>query len=138
MRHKSIINANVKVSKKVKCILPIVGNLTKSLAEIDIINFIKVSPDFLQASSEVTEGRVKIPITKPEHPTAIGIYLIIDSAYKDVQFYEITSAIKGYGGKMVSAVFNSLTKDWHGVVVMDWSDGFWGRMKEKYHNLEIM
>ena len=55
-----------------------------------------------------------------------------------MQFYEITSATKGYGAKMVDAVLRALPEGWTGVVVMDWSGGFWKRMSEKYENLEIM
>lgn len=72
---KSIVNVDIKISKKVKSIHPIIENFTNNLSEIDVINFIKVSPDFLQASSETTEGRIKTPITEPGHPTAIGLSL---------------------------------------------------------------
>jgi hypothetical protein len=41
------------------------------------------------------------------------------------QFFEMNSATKGYGGKMVNAVLKDLPEEWDGVVVIDWSDGFW-------------
>ena len=88
------------------------------------------SLDFLQASSEVTKGRIKTPITKPGHPTAIGVSLILDLDHKDIQFFEMNSATKEYGGKMVDAVLKDLPKVWNGVVVVDWSDGFWDKMKK--------
>lgn len=135
---KTITNANIFVSNKIKEIHPVVEKITKNLSEIELIKFIRIKPDFIQASSEVTEGRVKTPITKPGHPTAVGVSLIIDFAYNDVQFYEMTSAVKGYGRKMVDAVFKSLPRNWNGVVVMDWSDGFWDKMQKSYKNLEIM
>lgn len=135
---KAGINAKITVSRKIKKIDPVVENIANNLAEIDAIHFIRVSPDFLQASSEATEGHLKTPITKPGHPTAIGVSLIIDFDYGDVQFFEMTSAIKGYGQKMVDAVLNALPQEWNGVVVMDWSDGFWDKMKEKYRNLLIL
>lgn len=128
----------ITVSKKVKEIHPVVKDIIENLAELEFIHFIRLSPEYLQASNELTEGRVKIPVTKPEHPTAIGVYLIIDIAYKDIQFYEITSVIKGCGGKMVDAVLKALPKGWNGVVVMDWSNGFWDKMAEKYKNLYIL
>ena len=128
----------ITVSKKVKEIHPVVKYIVENLAELDFIHFIRVSPEFLQASNEVTEGRIKIPVTKPNHPTAIGVDLIVDITYKNIQFYEITSAIKGCGGKTVDAVLKSLPKDWNGVVVMDWSHGFWDKMKEKHKNLYIL
>jgi hypothetical protein len=49
---------------------------------------------------------------------------------KDIQFFEMNSATKGYGRKMVDAVLKDLPKEWNGVVVMDWSDGIWGKMKK--------
>ena len=63
--------------------------------------------------------------------------MIIDIAYKYIQYYEITSAIPGCGGKMVDAVLKALPQDWKGVVVMDWSQGFWEKMEERHKNLEI-
>ena len=128
----------ITVSRKVKEIHPVVKHIVDNLAELDFIHFIRVSPEFLQASNEVTEGRIKVPVSKPDHPTAIGVYLIIDIANKDIQFYEMNSAIKGCGGKLVDAVLKALPQDWSGVVVMDWSHGFWDKMKEKHKNLYIL
>ncbi|ODS32849.1 MAG: hypothetical protein SCARUB_02008 [Candidatus Scalindua rubra] len=135
---KTITNADIFVSNKIKKIHPVVEIISKNLSEIELIKFIRIKPDFIQASSEVTEGRIKTPITKPDHPTAVGLSLIIDFAYNNVQFYEINSAVKGYGRKMVDAVFKSLPNNWSAVVVMDWSDGFWDKMQKSYKNLEIM
>ncbi len=83
------------------------------------IDFHKISLDFLQASSEATKGRIKTSITKPGHPAAIGVSLILDFDHKDIQFFEMNSATKGYGRKMVDAVLKDLPKAWNGVVVMD-------------------
>ena len=130
--------AKTTVSRKVKEIHPVVRHILDNLAELDFIHFIRLSPEILQASNEITEGRIKIPVSKPDHPTAIGVYLIIDIANKDIQFYEMTSAIKGCGGKLVDAVLKALPQDWSGVVVMDWSHGFWDKMKEKHKNLYIL
>lgn len=55
-----------------------------------------------------------------------------------IRFYEITSAVKGQGSKMVEAVMKAIPKDWQAVVVMDWSQGFWEKMEERYPNLNIM
>ncbi len=68
-REMSKNKANIIVSRKIKEIHPVVDNIVNNLAEIDPIKFIKISPDFLQASSETTKNRLKIPITKPEHHT---------------------------------------------------------------------
>lgn len=130
--------AKITISNKIKKIHPVVKNIIGNLSELEFIHFIKLSPEYLQASNELTEGRVKIPVTKPEHPTVVGIHLIIDIACKDIQFYEITSAIKGCGGEMVNAVLKVLPKGWNGVVAMDWSNGFWAKMIEKHKNLNIL
>jgi hypothetical protein len=132
------IKAEIMISKKIQKLHPIVENISSNLARIEPIRFIKISTDFLQASSEVTKGRVKIPVTKSGHPSAIGVSLIIDFAFKDIHFFEMNSPLKGYGGMMVEAVLKNLPKGWSGVVAMDWSNGFWDKMKERYENLEIL
>ena len=129
---------DIIVTKKIKHIHPVVDNIVKNLAEIDKIQFIKLSPDFLQASNKRHEGGIKNPITKPGHPTAVGVSLILDVDHKDIQFFEMTSAIKGYGEKMVDAVMKELPEEWSGVIVMDWSGGFWDKMKKKHRNLVIL
>lgn len=127
----------IKLSPKVKDIHYVVHQIIFNLAELDFINFINVSPEQLLASNEVTQGHIKKPITEPNHSTAIGVYLIIDIEHKNIQFFEITSATKGCGKKIVDAVLQALPEKWFGVVVMDWSQGFWKKMKEKYNNLII-
>lgn len=126
---------SITVSKKVKNLHPVVEVIIANLGNLDFINFIKVEPDFLRASSEITQGRIRTPITKPNHPTAVGVALILDIGSYEIQFYEITSAAKGYGGRMVGAVMKSLPEDWNGIVVMDYSEGFWIKMIERYDNL---
>jgi len=128
----------IKVSKKLKPIHRVVENIAINLAEIDIIQYITISEDFLKASSEITLGRFKIPITKLDHPTAVGISLILELNYKVIQFYEMNSPVKGYGSKMVDAVIRALPEDWSAVVVMDWSGGFWEKMREKHRKLDIL
>ncbi len=109
----------------------IVGNLTK----IDVIKFVKVTPDSLAASNKV-KGGSKDPVARPHHPTAIGVSLLVDLGCKTIQFYEINSAIKGYGQKMVNAVLKDLPKDWEVVLFMDRSYGFWDKMKEKFKDVK--
>lgn len=130
--------AEIKISASVKEIHPVVEIIASNLANLDFIHFIRISPDSLQASSELAEGRFKTPITKPDHPTATGVQLIIDQSFNDVQFYEINSSAKGCGGKMVEAVMKALPEDWQAAVVMDWSQGFWEKMEKRYRNLNIM
>jgi hypothetical protein len=132
------IRSKIRVIKKLKSLHPVVENIAINLAELDIIRYITISEDFLKASNEVTTGRNKIPITKPDHPTAVGVSLILELEHKVIQFYEMNSPIKGYGSKMVDAVIRALPEDWSAVVVMDWSGGFWEKMKEKYDKIVIL
>lgn len=132
------IISKIRVIKKSKSIHPVVENIVRNLAEIDIIKYITVSKDYIKASSEITTGRNKIPITKIDHPTAVGVSLILELDYKVIQFYEMNSPIKGYGSKMVDAVIGALPEDWSAVVVMDWSGGFWEKMSKKYNKIVIL
>ncbi len=68
----------------------------------------------------------------------VGVHLILDFAPNTIQFFEITSAVKGYGEKMVQSVMTALPGEWEACVVMDWSEGFWERMAEKYDGIEVL
>ena len=37
---------------------------------------------------------------------------------------------------MADAILNELPKDWRPAVTLDWSEGFWDKMKEKYKKLD--
>ena len=137
IKSESILS-KIRYIKKIKLIHPVVDNIAVNLAEIDIIKYITISDDYIKASSEVTTGRIKIPITKIDHPTAVGVTLLLELDYNVIQFYEMNSPVKGYGSKMVDAVMRALPEDWSAVVVMDWSGGFWEKMREKYIKLDIL
>lgn len=132
------ILSKIRYIKKLKLVHPVVDNIAVNLSEIDIIQYITISDDYIKASSEITTGRIKLPITKIDHPTAIGVYLLLELDYNVIQFYEMNSPVKGYGSKMVDAVIRALPEDWSAVVVMDWSGGFWEKMREKYDKLVIL
>ena len=121
----------IVISQKAKPLHPVTKGIAENLAKINAIRMVKVTPGFLCASSEVCGAR-QIPVTNPEHPTAIGISLIIEEGHGEVLFYEITSAVKGYGSRMVEAVLHALPKKWKAIVVMDWSDGFWKVMRRRH------
>ena len=128
-------NKDIIISKKLKIIPPVYTDIVSNLAKIDVIMFVKVTPDFLAESNEV-KGGSRDPVARPHHPTAIGVSLLVDLCCKTIQFYEINSAIKGYGQKMVSAVLKDLPKDWKVFLFMDWSDGFWDKMKGKFKDVK--
>ncbi|MFH0908798.1 MAG: hypothetical protein V1929_08550 [bacterium] len=113
------------------------NQIAENLAEIAAIRIVKVTPGFLQASSE-TSGARKQPVTKPGHPTAVGVSLILDEDREEIQFYEITSAVKGYGSRMVEAVLSALPKQWKVFVLMDWSDGFWKVMRRRHRRIVLL
>jgi hypothetical protein len=114
--------------------LPII-DMALNLAKLDFIKYINISNEALAASSENYPNRPKVPITYMNHETAVGIKILYSSSYKYINFYDINSPTKGNGSKMVDAIFNCLPNDWQATVVLDWSDGFWDKMKEKYNNI---
>jgi hypothetical protein len=79
-----------------------------------------------------------MPVSTPGHPSAVGVHLILDFRLDGIQFFEITSAVKGYGEKMVKAVVTAIPDDWKAAVVMDYSDGFWDKMSEKYDKIVML
>ena len=107
-----------------------------NLAELDFIKCIRICDETLAASSESYPNRPKIPITTMNQDAAIGIQILYDTTYNTIDFYDIVSPIKGNGSKMVDAIFKDFPKDWQPTVVMDWSDGFWDKIKDKYKHLD--
>jgi hypothetical protein len=114
-----------------------VRRIAENLAEVDVIRVVKVTPGCLHASSETQGGR-RHPVATPGHPTAIGVSLIVEEGRKEIQFYEITAAVKGYGSRMVEAVVNALPRDWKAFVLMDWSDGFWKAMRRRHRKIVLL
>ncbi len=109
-----------------------------NLAELDFIKYVRICDETLSASSENYSKRPKVPITHMNHESAIGIQILYDTEYKYVDFFDINSPIKGNGGKMVNAILKDFPTQWQPSVVMDWSNGFWERMKEKHDQLNWM
>lgn len=128
---------SVSFSSKLKCIHPLQSQVIKSLAKLDVIQFVKVTEQFIRGSNEVA-GHHQVPITKPEHPTATGIWIEFDYRFQLVEFVEINSPKPGNGSKMVGAVLSVLPKDWQATVGFDHSDGFWDVMKRKFNTVEWM
>jgi hypothetical protein len=110
--------------------------MAKNLADLDFIKYVRITDESLSASSENYPNRPKVPITHMNHDTAIGIQILYSTDYKTIDFFDINSPVKGNGSKMVDAILKDLPKDWQPAVVIDWSDGFWDKMEEKYKNFE--
>ena len=124
------------VISRVKKLPAEIVKMATRLAGLDFINYVRICDETLAASSENFPNRPKVPITNMNHETAIGIQIIYNMDYKTINFYDINSPKKGFGGKMVDAVFKNLSDDWQPAVAMDWSNGFWYRIKEKYRKGE--
>ena len=110
-------------------------DITLRLSALDFIKYIKLTDQILSASNEL-KGKTNNPLTTMNHETAIGIDIIYHVDYKVIDFCEINSPIKGNGSKMVDAVLNNFPEEWQAAVVMDWSGGFWDKMKKKYNKIE--
>lgn len=125
-------------AKNVKKVHPIYNQISEGLSRIDILNYIKIYNGSIKASNLLSENGKKQPITKIGEDNIVGVELLIDVSNQVIQFYSITSSIKGCGDKIVSSVVNSSPKDWKIVVVMDWSHGFWQVMAERYPRLIVL
>jgi len=106
------------------------------LADLEFIKYVRICDETLSASSENYSKRPKVPITNMNHETAIGVRILYSIVYKTIDFFDINSPVKGNGSKMVDAILNDFPVDWQPAVVMDWSNGFWDKMKEKYNKIE--
>lgn len=109
--------------------------MTVRLSELDFINYVRICDETLSASSENYPNRPKIPITNMNHETAIGVQILYNTEHKYINFFDINSPIKGNGSKMVAAILEDFPKDWNPAVVMDWSNGFWDKIEERYKHL---
>ena len=116
---------------------PIFEKLAKSLAEISELRYIEIFPGRITASNRLSQDRKKNPVVKIGAEGITGVELLIDTRWKVIQFYAITSALKGPGQKMVEAVVNATPEDWELVVVFDWSDGFWQKMIEEHPRIVL-
>jgi len=127
------------VASNVKSIHPVVDRIVTNLCKIDLINYVRVTKEDIYASNEIKIiGRTKMPVSTPGHPSAVGVHLIMDFTFDGIQFFEITSVAKRYGEKMVNTVVTAIPDDWEAAVVMDYSDGFWDKMSEKYDKIMIL
>jgi len=74
------------------------------LAEIDILRHVKIYNGRIKASNFLSENGKKEPVTKIGDENIVGVELLVDIPNKTIQFYSITSSVKGYGEKIVSSV----------------------------------
>ena len=129
-------NKKIWAIAKIKELHKDVIDIAVRLYELDFINFVKITNETIAASSEIKGTTNKKPISRMHHPTATGVEIIYHVGYKILDFFEINSSIKGNGSKMISAILTNLPYEWKLHVTMDWSGGFWKKMKEKYSDRE--
>ena len=129
-----------KISKatNVKKVHQVYRQVSEDLAKIDILKYVKIYNGSIKASNFLSDNGKKEPIIKIGDEDIVGVELLVDIPNKTIQFYSITSSVKGYGEKIVSSVVNSVPKDWEVVVVMDWSMGFWDVMVARYPRLSVL
>ncbi len=124
-------------ARTVRRVDPVSAGIAEALKGVAPLRYIKLLPGRLAASNVLsTDGR-KNPVVTVGAEGIVGVELLIDTESTVVQFYAITSAVKGCGHQMVAAVVAATPPDWQLVVVMDWSGGFWQRMAEEYPRLVI-
>ena|SRR5665647_668007 len=122
---------------KIKTINPVFLGLAQRLSSIVMLRFIKIYNDRLCASNLLSNNGKKEPIVETDRTDLVGVELLIDPAFKTVQFFSIVSFKKGNGRNMVTAVVEATPEDWSLAVVKDWSGGFWEKMREEYPRIMI-
>jgi hypothetical protein len=127
-RYAFIDGERIRKAHSVRQIDPIFRYLAIGLARIPELRYIKIFPERLAASNVLSEDGKKNPVVKVGAEGIVGVELLIDESTRVIQFYALTSAIKGCGRKMVEAVVAATPEDWHLAVVFDWSGGFWRKM----------
>ncbi len=127
----------IRKAHALKRIEPIQERLATQLAEIPELRYIKLFPGRLTASNLLSQEGKKNPVVVVGGTDLVGLELLIDPVMETLQFYALTSAVKGCGRRMVEAVLAATPEDWFVVVVMDWSGGFWQRMAADYPRLQV-
>jgi len=122
---------------KIKTIHPVFLGLAESLSNVSILRFIKIYNDRLCASNLLSIDGKKEPLVDTNRTDLVGVELLVDPAFKTVQFFSIVSFKQGNGRKMVAAVAEATPEDWSVAVVMDWSGGFWEKMRDEYPRIMI-
>lgn len=135
---KDVVNGDrVFKATNVKKIHPVFLELAESLSNVAMLRFIKIYSDRLCASNLLSEDGNKDPLVEPDRKDLVGVEVLVDPAFKTVQFFSIVSFKKGNGRKMVTAVVNATPNEWLLAVAMDWSGGFWQTMKKEHPRIVI-
>lgn len=135
--HTIIDGKRIFKASRMRNVDSIYFSICEKLSTIDTLLFIKINNERISASNNLSINGKKEPIVEMGAEEIVGVDLLIDIKYQVVQFYAITSAVKGFGKQMVSAVIDGTPLDWQVVVPMDWSSGFWKEMLKTFPRLVI-
>lgn len=127
----------LRKAHSVRHIAPVFQRLAISLTRIPDLRYIKIFPERISASNVLSNDGKKNPMVTVGAERIVGVDLLIDVSTQTVQFYALTSAVKGCGRKIVEAVVGATPGDWHVAVPFDWSGGFWRRMSADYPRLVV-
>ncbi len=136
-RSTFIDGERIRKARSVRQVPRIFELLAISLAQVPELRYIKIFPERLSASNVLSKDGKKNPVVQVGAEGSVAVELLIDTTTQVVQFYAITSAVKGCGRQMVEAVIGATPEDWHLAVVFDWSGGFWQRMAQDYPRLVV-
>jgi len=132
------LNKKITKANNVKKIGAVYKLLSEALSVIDALNYVKIYNGRIKASNRMSVNGKREPITSDLEENITGVELLIDTHSKTIQFYSITSSVKGTGSKIVSSVVDATPDDWKVVVLMDWSGGFWNVMAERHPRLILL
>lgn len=127
----------IRKAHSVRRIEPIYESLARSLAKVPELRTIKLFPERITASNRLSQDGKKNPVVEIGAEGVVGVELLIDTQMQVVQFYALTSAVRGCGRLLVEAVIEGTPEDWHLVVALDWSGGFWQRMAAEHPRLRL-
>jgi hypothetical protein len=96
-KYAFIDGERVRKAHSVRRIDPLFQDLAVGLARIPELRYIKIFPERLAASNVLSEDGKKNPVVKVGTEDLVGMELLIDESTKVVQFYALTSAVKGCG-----------------------------------------
>ena len=122
----------------VRHVEPVLQALATSLAAVPALQYVKIFPERVAASNVLSSDGKKNPVVKVGGEGIVGVELLVDTKGKVVQFFALTSAVKGRRRKIVDAAVAATPKEWQMVVLFDWSGGFGERMAEEQPRLMVV
>jgi hypothetical protein len=106
LRRQALFSRNAGKTSSVAIVI------AEALAEVEMLDFVKIYPQRLLASNLLSTDGKKRPVIEIGNPSVVGVELLIDPGRNVVQFYSIASAVKGVGGMIVDQVMNATQLDW--------------------------